>query len=49
MVVRLDLSGAKEVLTILSGREQTVRLFDEIRVRTGDAPADWLPELIKVA
>lgn len=49
VVVRLDLSGAKEVLTILSGREQTVRLFDEIRVRTGDAPADWLPELIKVA
>ena len=49
VVVRLDLSGAAEVLTILSGREKTVRLFDEIRARTGDDPAAWLPELVKVA
>lgn len=49
VVIRLDLSGASEVLTILSGRETTVRLFDEIRARTGDDPAAWLPELLKVA
>ncbi|MFM6949449.1 MAG: VirB4 family type IV secretion/conjugal transfer ATPase, partial [Novosphingobium sp.] len=49
VVVRLDLSGAKDVLTILSGRERTVRLFDEIRATTGDDPAAWLPELVKVA
>ncbi len=49
VVIRLDLSGASEVLTILSGRETTVRLFDEIRARTGDDPSAWLPELLKVA
>lgn len=49
VVVRLNLSGEAELLTILSGREKTVRLLDEIRTRTGDDPADWLPELLKVA
>ena len=49
VVVRLNLTGADDLLTILSGRERTVRLFDEIRSRTGDDPADWLPELVKVA
>ena len=49
VVVRLNLSGADELLTILSGRERTVRLFDEIRARTGDDPAMWIPELLKVA
>ena len=45
VVVRLDLSGAPEVLTILSGRESTVRKLDEIRDYAGDDPADWYPEL----
>ncbi len=49
VVVRLNLAGEQDLLTILSGRERTVRLFDEIRVRTGDAPEQWLPELLKVA
>lgn len=49
VVARLNLSGEAELLTILSGRERTVRLLDEIRTRTGDDPADWLPELLKVA
>jgi type IV secretion system protein VirB4 len=49
VVARLNLAGADELLTILSGRERTVRLFDEIRTRTGDDPAQWLPELMKVA
>jgi len=48
-VVRLNLAGEDDLLTILSGRERTVRLFDEIRARTGDDPAMWLPELVKVA
>ena len=49
VVVRLNLAGEDAVLTVLSGRERTVRLFDEIRARTGDDPAKWLPELVKVA
>lgn len=49
VVVRLNLAGEADLLTILSGRESSIRLFDEIRARTGDSPADWLPELLRVA
>ena len=49
VVARLDLSGEAKLLTILSGRERTVRLLDDIRREWGDDPADWLPQLLKVA
>lgn len=49
VVARLNLTGEKELLTVLSGRERTVRLLDEIRLQTGDDPADWLPRLLEVA
>jgi len=45
VVVRLDLSGAPEVLTILSGRESAVRRLDLLREAVGDAPAAWYPAL----
>ncbi len=45
VVVRLDLSGAPEVLTILSGRESAVRRLDLLREAVGDDPAQWYPEL----
>jgi len=45
VVVRLDLSGAPEVLTILSGRESAVRRLDLLREAVGDEPADWYPPL----
>lgn len=45
VVVRLDLSGAPEVLTILSGRESAVRRLDLLREAVGDHPADWYPAL----
>jgi type IV secretion system protein VirB4 len=45
VVVRLDLSGAPEVLTILSGRESAVRRLDLLREAVGDAPAAWFPAL----
>ncbi len=45
VVVRLDLSGSPEVLTILSGRESAVRRLDLLREAVGDAPADWYPAL----
>ncbi|WP_228242906.1 VirB4 family type IV secretion/conjugal transfer ATPase [Porphyrobacter sp. GA68] len=45
VVVRLDLSGAPEVLTLLSGRESAVRRLDTLRDAVGDNPADWYPPL----
>ena len=45
VVVRLDLSNAPEVLTILSGRESAVRRLDLIRDAVGDDPAEWYPAL----
>ena len=45
VVVRLDLSNAPEVLTILSGRESTVRKLDLLRESLCDAPAQWYPPL----
>jgi type IV secretion system protein VirB4 len=44
-VVRLDLSGMPEVLTLLSGREASVRRLDRLRAELGDDPARWLPAL----
>ena len=49
VVVRLDLSGAPEVLTVLSGRESAVRRIDLLRSAVGDAPADWFPTLTGAA
>ncbi len=49
VVARLDLTGERDLLTILSGRERTVRLLDEIRAERGDDPADWIPRLLEVA
>jgi type IV secretion system protein VirB4 len=49
VVARLNLSGERDILTILSGRERTVRLLDEIRAEQGDDPALWIPRLLEVA
>lgn len=49
VVARLDLSGESDILTILSGREATVRMFDELVTRTGPDPANWLHLLIEKA
>jgi type IV secretion system protein VirB4 len=47
VVARLNLSGEKDILTILSGREETVRIFDEIQQSTGSAPEVWMPALLE--
>lgn len=49
VVARLDLAGEQDILTILSGREQTVRLLDDIRTEVGDDPADWMAPLLERA
>lgn len=49
VVVRLDLSGERDLLTVLSGRERTVRIFDELQASTGNDPKDWMEPLLKRA
>lgn len=49
VVARLDLAGERELLTILSGREGTVRLFDELVAETGTDPSDWFSALMERA
>ena len=49
VVARLDLTGERDLLTILSGRERTVRLLDDIRAEVGDDPATWMPQLLEAA
>jgi type IV secretion system protein VirB4 len=46
VVARLNLSGEHELLTILSGRERTVRILDELRAEHGDAPETWYDRLV---
>ena len=47
VVVRLDLNGMPDVLTVLSGRESSVRRLDELRASVGDDPAHWYPLLTR--
>lgn len=49
VVVRLNLASEPEILTVLSGRERTVRLLDDIRRDVGDRPDAWLPKLLDAA
>ena len=49
VVVRLNLNGLSDLLTVLSGRERTVRLLDEIRAEVGDEPSAWLSRLVAAA
>ena len=46
VVARLDLSPMPEILTVLSGRESTVRQLDDLRARLGDAPENWWQPLL---
>jgi type IV secretion system protein VirB4 len=49
VVARLNLTGEDELLTILSGRESTVRLFDSLLETDGSPPDDWLVQLLRRA
>lgn len=46
VVARLNLTGEKEILTILSGREETVRVLDDLMQETGELPATWVAQLM---
>lgn len=49
VVVRLNLAGEADFLTVLSGREASVRRLDTIRAAVGDDPAAWMPEFLQAA
>lgn len=49
VVARLNLSSEPELLTVLSGRERTVRMLDTLREDLGEDPAVWLPRLLERA
>lgn len=46
VVARLNLNGSPDLLTVLSGRERSVRLLDNLRAELGDDPSFWLPRLV---
>jgi len=46
VVARLNLNGQSDLLTVLSGRERTVRRLDALRAEFGDDPKAWMPQLV---
>ena len=49
VVARLDMGNMPDAITVLSGRESSVRKLDELRRVHGDAPSEWMPILLKDA
>ena len=45
VVVRLDLGQMPDILTILSGRESSVRALDSLREKLGNGPENWYQQL----
>jgi len=43
VVVRLNLTGLSEIVSVISARESTLILLDQIRSEVGDDPEVWLP------
>ena len=43
VIARLSLGGMNDVVSLLSGRAETVRLLDEIIEEYGNDPVDWMP------
>ena len=49
VIARLNLANEKSLLTILSGREETVRVLDELMEQTGPDPEAWMTQLLERA
>ena len=47
VVARIDLTGMEDIIHVLSGRAETVKILDEIRAQYGDDPDEWLPVFYK--
>lgn len=48
VVARLNLSGEREILTILSGREATVRIFDDLSEGVKSDASVWMDQLLEM-
>lgn len=44
VIARLDLSGMGDAIALLSSRQETVELLDQVLAETGEDPARWIPE-----
>ena len=44
VVCEFDLSSLPEMVAVLSGRDNTIKLAERIRAERGEDPAAWLPE-----
>lgn len=49
VIARLNLSNEKDLLTILSGREATVRILDSLLETSGTVPDGWMAQLLERA
>lgn len=47
VVARADFSGMRDVLSVLSGRIESVARLDKIRSEVGDDPEAWLPRFLE--
>lgn len=43
VVAKINLSGMDNVINVLSGRAETIKILDKIRQEHGDDPERWLP------
>ncbi len=43
VVAKLDLTGMNDIISVLSGRAESVELLDKILIKYGDNPKKWLP------
>jgi type IV secretion system protein VirB4 len=46
-ICELDLAGLQDFITVLSATTDNIALLDEVRVRHGDDPFQWLPVLLR--
>ena len=47
VVGRIDLSGMKDIINVLSGRVETVEVLKEVMDQCGSAPEDWIDAFCK--
>lgn len=47
VVARIDLSGMEDIVTILSGRAETVTVADQVRAELGEDPQVWMPVFLE--
>lgn len=49
VIARVNLAGMQNEIAVISGREETVLLLDDLRNEVGDDPIRWLPKFHELA